>query len=211
MKVVIVDDHPLVRKGLGLILSLEEDFEFSGEAGDVKQALALIEKVCPDVVMVDLRLADASGMDLIKKIHEKKLECKTIVLTSSWDMEDFEKAEMEGVDGYILKEALPEELLHAIRLVSQGRKYYDPNLLDRKIEKNNLNNIINELTPREKDVLTALGKGLTNREIAKTLYITEHTVKKHVSQILAKLDLPDRTKAALFANSIGLTSSSGLK
>lgn len=207
MKVVIVDDHPLVTRGLALVLSMEEDMELCGEAGDVKQALALIEQVNPDVAMVDLRLANESGMDLLKAMRERNIQCKTIILTSSGDIDDFRAAEAHGVDGYILKEALPEELLNAIRIVSRGRKYYDPVLLAQKVNGIKSNQAIAELTPREKDVLTALGKGLTNREIAKALYITEHTVKKHVSQILAKLGLPDRTNAALFANSIGLVNS----
>jgi two-component system nitrate/nitrite response regulator NarL len=118
-------------------------------------------------------------------------------------VEDFLKAEEVGVDGYVLKEALPEELLYAIKIVSQGRKYYDPTLLELKM-KETANDPINELTPREQDVLMALGEGLPNREIAKRLFITEYTVKKHVSQILSKLELADRTQAALFASSRGL-------
>lgn len=200
VNIVVVDDHPLVRKGISMVLSLENDLNICSEATSVEEALEAISKTDPDIVLLDLMLAESCGLDVVKKAREIGVSCKFIVLTSSSTVEDFLKAEEVGVDGYVLKEALPEELLYAIRIVSQGRKYYDPALLELKM-KETANDPINELTPREQDVLMALGEGLPNREIAKRLFITEYTVKKHVSQILSKLELADRTQAALFANS----------
>jgi len=126
------------------------------------------------------------------------------VLTSSVNEYDFKKADDAGAYGYVLKEALPEELLYAISLVNKGRKYYDPGIIGKMMSPSSQDDWLDELTPREKDVLLALGQGMCNKEIAKKLYITEYTVKKHVSQILAKLDMTDRTQAALYAQAKGL-------
>lgn len=204
MRIVLVDDHPLVRKGLISVLSLEQDLEVIGEASNTKEALEIINRQQPDVALVDLRLGNEYGIDLIEKSNKDSTDCKFIVLTSSADEYDFRRAEEVGAQGYVLKEALPEELLYAVRLVSRGRKYYDPGIMDEMMKASSNNVMIEELTPREQDVLVALGEGLCNRDIAKRLFITEYTVKKHVSQILGKLELTDRTQAALYAYSKGL-------
>jgi len=205
MKVVLVDDHPLVRKGLISVLSMEGDVEVIGEAGNIKEAVEIINNKRPELALIDLRLGDEYGLDIIRKSNN---DCKYIVLTSSTDEYDFKKAEEMGVQGYVLKEAFPEELLYAIRLVSRGRKYYDPVIMDQLMKSSSKSDMKEELTPREIDVLIALGQGLCNKDIAKKLYITEYTVKKHVSQILAKLELTDRTQAALYAHSKGLVKTS---
>ena len=206
MKVVLVDDHPLVRKGLASVLSLEKDIDVIGESGSIQEALNLIDTQNPDLTLVDIRLGKEYGLDLIEKIRKNKNNenCKFIVLTSSTHEQDFKKAEAVGAQGYVLKEALPEELLYAIRLVDKGRKYYDPGLMESMMHGSDDTGIVEELTPRETDVLVALGQGLCNKDIAKKLFITEYTVKKHVSQILGKLELTDRTQAALYAHSKGL-------
>lgn len=203
MRLILVDDHPLVRKGLISVLSLEKEFEVVGEAGNVREAVALINRLKPELALIDIRLGNESGLDILEK-YNKDASCKYIVLTSSASGEEFKRAEEAGVQGFILKEALPEELIFAVRLVSRGRKYYDPGILDVLMSSNREDQITEELTPREIDVLIALGQGLNNKAIAKKLYITEYTVKKHVSQILAKLGLADRTQAALYAYEKGL-------
>lgn len=203
MKVAIIDDHPLVRRGLAMILALEPDIELAGEASNINEAIELILKTKPDMLLVDLRLGDECGLDLKERIEIQGLTFKFIVLTSSVEKDDFKKAEEANIDGYVLKEALPEEILYAIRIVSKGRKYYDPGIMDFIIKEKD-EEFAEKLTPREIDVLSALGMGLSNSYIAKKLYITEFTVKKHVSQILSKLELTDRTQAALYANSKGL-------
>lgn len=199
MNIVIVDDHPLVRQGLTAVLSAEGDMNLIGEAANADEALEIITRTKPDIALVDLRLMDVSGLDIVKVCKEKVPVCKYIILTSSVDQEDFRRARELGVDGYVLKEAFPEELIAAIRLVYRGRKYYDPSMVDFIMNKDENDFRIEQLTPRELEVLRTLGEGLKNKDIAKKLFITEYTVKKHVSQILAKLDLADRTQAALYA------------
>jgi DNA-binding NarL/FixJ family response regulator len=201
LRIVIVDDHPLVRKGLLSVLALEKDIEIVGEASTVNEAVNVIKRTLPELVLVDLRLDNQSGLDIINKVDKKDFKCKFTVLTSSLDEKDFKAAEEIGIDGYILKEALPEEIVYAIHVIDKGRKYYDPGILEITMKKKE-EGITEKLTDREKDVLEALGRGLSNREIAKKLFITEYTVKKHVSQILAKLNLADRTQVALYVNKI---------
>lgn len=203
MKIIIVDDHPLVRRGLAAVISMQPDLEFAGEATSGEEALQVIEATSPDLVLIDLKLADESGLDVIKAARKRGLVCKFILLTSSASREDFLKAEEVLVDGYVLKEALPEELLFAIQLVHKGRKYYDPGLMEDKMRMSG-SSPTDELTPKEKEVLIELGQGACNKDIASRLFISEFTVKKHVSQILAKLQVADRTQAALYANAVGL-------
>lgn len=206
MRIVIVDDHPLVRQGISSILSLDEKLELAGQAGDREEALQLLNKEDPDLTLMDLKLADDNGLEIIKVARQEGCQSKFIILTSSVDKDDFRQAGEIGVDGYVLKEALPEEILSAIRIVGKGRKYYDPGLMELMLAdtKDDEDDELKELTPRELEVLKALGRGLSNKEIARELFITEYTVKKHVSQILDKLQLSDRTQAAIFANSKGL-------
>lgn len=203
MKVVIIDDHPLVRKGIAMVLSLEGDIEVIGEASDVESGINLIMEEKPDLALIDLRLGKKSGLDVVVKIDRKDYKGKLVILTTSSEERDFKNAEAAEVDGYILKDALPEEICYAIRLISKGRKYYDPGVMEALVKDENQSDL-DCLTCREKDVLKLLGKGLSNMEIAGTLYITEHTVKKHVSQILSKLGYADRTQAAIHAVTAGL-------
>lgn len=176
---------------------MESDMELIGECSNVQEALTMIDEKKPDLAIIDLKLGKESGLEIVSADKEHK--CKYVILTSSAAYADFKKSEEVNVDGYVLKEALPEELLYALRLVGRGRKYYDPVLLEYKLQEGNDN-----LTLREKEVLQKLGQGLNNQEIADELFISENTVKKHVSQILAKLNLHDRTQAALYANNMNI-------
>lgn len=200
MKILIVDDHPLVRRGLSSIFAFESDMEVVGECSSVEEALMQIKIKCPDIILVDLRLGKENGLDVIKKLKDQSISPKQIIFTSSVSYDDFIAADQLGVEGYILKEAFPEEFLYAIRLVYRGRKYYDPEVLTYK--QRIVNSQYEQLTHREFDVLKILGKGFSNKQIASELFITENTVKKHVSQILSKLDLHDRTQAALYAKNL---------
>lgn len=201
IKSIIVDDHPLVRRGLKSVLSLENDIEIVGEAADIKDTLELINTQKPDMVLLDIRLCGENGLDVIEYCNKECIKCKFLVLTSSSEEHDIKNAKSLGVQGYILKEALPEELIYAMRLVGKGRKYYDPKIMDEILDEIDHDEIAGNLTLREQEVLKALGEGLTNQEIADRLFISIHTAKKHVSQILAKLDFSDRTQAALYAQS----------
>lgn len=198
MKILILDDHPLIRKGLLTILSAEPDIEVVGEASNIGEAVSLIIEKEPDQVVLDLKLKNEYGLNLLDKVDREKTNCKFILFSSSINEIDFRKAEKVGVSGLILKEALPEEIIYAIRLIHKGRKYYDPEILETMIDKPRDISIEN-LTAREKDILIELSRGLSNKEIARNLYITEYTVKKYVSQLLTKLKVSDRTQAALYA------------
>jgi two-component system, NarL family, nitrate/nitrite response regulator NarL len=206
MKIVIIDDHPLVRKGLEMVTSLEPDIELAGFASNGKEALELIEKTRPEIALVDLRLPGEHGLDIIKKAREIHPECKYVILSSYASKEEIRQAMKEKVDGYILKEALPEELITSIRMVSKGRKYFDPVIVQHAMDNQEEGDEskFNELTQRELEVLVSLAQGHNNKAIGEALYISEHTVKKHIGQILTKLNLKDRTQAALYAVSKGL-------
>jgi two-component system, NarL family, nitrate/nitrite response regulator NarL len=208
MNVVIVDTNYLLREGLKKVLSLEECIQVIGEGHNVEEALEIIISKKPDIVMVDIKLGAESGLDVVREIKKKGIPSKFIIFTASSDYRDFRKTEEIGIEGYILKDALQEELIYALKCVYAGGKYYAPNLLTSVIntEKKNFykEEAVQNLTNREKEVLIKLGKGLKNNEIANSLSITEFTVKKHVGQILLKLGLTDRTQAALYANSHGL-------
>lgn len=201
MTVTIVDDHPLVRKGLIALLEGTQGFTVVGEEGTVARAVEQIVGRRPDLALIDLRLTDGDGLDILLRSRERGVASRFIVITSSANRGDFERAVEAGVDGYILKDALPEELLYAVKLVAQGRRYYDPAMIRTAWEEPRE---LGRLTHREREVLSSLGRGSKNSEIARELFITEFTVKKYVSQILDKLSLQDRTQAALWAVNNGL-------
>ena len=205
MKVIAVDDHPLVRRGVEVVVALEDDLELVGFAANGVEAAQLFADASPDVALVDLRIPGEHGLDIVRKGREICPTCKFIILTSYSTEEEIREAMALKVDGYILKEALPEELISAIRMVYKGKKYFDPAVVQYAMnEKNSQDNPLGSLTPRELDVLAALAQGMNNKAIADKLFISEHTVKKHIGQILEKLELHDRTQAALFAVSKGL-------
>ncbi|MEK0316219.1 response regulator transcription factor [Cohnella sp. 56] len=201
MRIVIVDDHPLVRKGLKAVLSVEEGVEIVGEAETVLGALSVIEVAKPDLVILDIRLGAESGYDLVRSLRH--LHCRFMMLTSSAAEADIRRAKECGADGYVLKEAAPEELLLAVKMIGRGRKYFDQSLLGTLLRKET-DDPLERLTPKEKEVLSALGEGLSNSAVAKKLIISEFTVKKHVSRIFQKLNLSDRTQAALYAREQGM-------
>ncbi|MDW7730568.1 MAG: response regulator transcription factor [Bacillota bacterium] len=206
IRLIMVDDHPLVRKGIEAATRLEDDIELLGCSSNTEEALQLIAEHKPDVALVDLRLHDEHGLGVVRRGREICAHTRYIILTSYATEEEIRGALEEEVEGYVLKEALPEELISAIHTVGNGRKFFDPAVVQLAMNHGRLNKKpdLAELTPRELEVLKALGRGLNNRLIADELFISEHTVKKHVGAILNKLSLEDRTQAALFAVSRGL-------
>ena len=206
MRIAIVDDHPIVCQGIGSILANEKDLELVACVSSGKEAEHSLGNFAPDLVLVDLRLPGESGLDIIQKLKTMLPNSKFVVFSTFSTTEDVLKAVELGVDGYILKEMLPEELIAALRLVGKGRPYVDPSVMEIVIQwQKRAAGPLTSLTPREHEVLESLSKGLSNREIGKHLFISEYTVKKHVSSILSKLGLDDRTQAALYAvaNQIG--------
>lgn len=200
MKLLVVDDHPLVRKGISSIFSFEGNVAAVLEASNINEAMTLIGSEVPELSIVDLNLGKEDGLELVMRARSEGAKTKFVILTSSVRKEDFIRSEEVGIDGYILKEAFAEDILYAINLVMRGKKFIDSEILRYQAENNTKDDYLNDLTPREEDVLRELGKGLSNMEIAENLFISENTVKKHVSNILLKLNFNHRTEAALFAN-----------
>ncbi|WP_310191043.1 response regulator transcription factor [Bacillus sp. 3255] len=202
----ILDDHPLVRKGISTVISSGQSMHVVGEAANAQEALRLLGQTCPDLVLVDLNLGNGNGLDFIQEARKRGHACKYMILTSSITRSELQLAQSMQIEGVCLKEAFPEDLLYAVEAVARGRKYYDPVLMGSMMgDKSGKEEAdLSELTPKELEVLMSLGRGRSNKEIANALYITEFTVKKHVSQVLAKLELADRTQAALYALSKGL-------
>lgn len=206
MNILIVDDHPLVRKGLISILSTNERISNIQEATNIAETIHRLAKYKPDIAIVDLNLGNEDGVDIIIEAKKRKIDTKFIILTSSLKRDDYERTVKMEVDGYLLKDAFAEDILYAVNLVFRGKKYIDPEFL--KMKSNYTQDGLNELTQREKDVLVELSKGLSNIQIGERLYISESTVKKHVSSILSKLQLKHRTEAALFMNKTIMLSNS---
>ena len=206
IKVIMVDDHPLVRQGIEATTRHEEEIELLGCSANTAEALQMIGKFRPDVALVDLKLQNEHGLDVVRQGRKICPQTRYIILTSYATEEEIQGAIEEDVEGYVLKEALPEELITAIIAVGNGRKHFDPAVVQYAMDRGRTKNRpdLDELTPREMEVLKALGRGLNNHGIAEELFISEHTVKKHVGSILSKLSLEDRTQAALFAVSKGL-------
>nr|WP_048600741.1 response regulator transcription factor [Rubeoparvulum massiliense] len=204
MKVVIVDDQTLVRKGMLSLLIPHFPKIHVEEATTMKEARQLLQHFCPDLLVTRMYVKDGNALTLLKYVKGKGFQTKVIILNSKADLLDFRDAKEAGVDGFVLKTATPEELVTAIQLVSQGGKYYDSRIMELMMNRGKISDSLSRLTVKELEVLKALGEGLSNRDIASRLYISEYTVKKHVSQILDKLQVADRTQAALYANMKGI-------
>lgn len=202
MRILVVDDHPLVRTGISTTLSFEDDINKVIEASNVREAVNMIHKEKPDLAIVDLNLGSEDGLDIVKGARGKGTKTKFLILTSSVKKEDYMRSEETNVDGYILKEAFAEDILYAIKVVLRGRHYIDPEIMRYQNTYSTQDASLSELTPRESDVLAELGNCLSNYEIAQKLFISENTVKKHVGNIFSKLDITHRTQAALLVNRI---------
>lgn len=200
LRLLLIDDHPLVAQGLQAVLQYDSEFELAGFSTNGEDGERLFHDLKPDMVLVDLRLPGESGLEVIRNLRRQGATAKFVVLTSSAAVNEVREALEMGVDGYVLKEALPDELLDALRRIGLGRKHYDPKAMEGLVQaKTGDETLLAQLTEREREVLLQLASGLSNRQIAEKLFITENTVKKHISSILVKLQLTDRTQAALFA------------
>jgi len=203
ISVLIADDHPVVRHGLRAFLQLQEDLDIVGEAGDGAEAVANVKKLQPDVVLLDLVMPRLDGIDAIRQIREASPSTKVIVLTTFADDEKVFPAVKAGAAGYLLKDVEPHELAEAIRTVNSGQGLLHPSITAKLMQEfaygQERAGLIEVLTDREMDVLRLIAQGKSNREIAREFVLSEKTVKTHVSNILAKLHLADRTQAALFA------------
>ncbi|MGH2586266.1 MAG: response regulator [Dehalococcoidia bacterium] len=208
IKVLLVDDHAVVREGLRTYLDLEERLEIIGEAANGREAVDKVRVLQPDVVLMDLLMPVMDGITATKAIKEFAPEVKIIVLTSFQDDEHIMPAIEAGATGYLLKDVSAPELVKAIEGAFQGQAQLHPEVARKLMEQvrqpRRRQDPAEELTPRERDVLGLIASGMSNKEIARELVMTERTVKGHVSNILGKLGLQDRTQAALYAVRHGL-------
>ena len=191
VRVVIADDHAIIREGLRSLISSAKDFEIVGEAEDGRQAMESVETLKPDLVLTDLSMPEMDGIDLIKAVKKRSPQTKVVALTVHRGEEYILAALKAGADAYILKDASYGELMMAIRSVLKGKHYISPEISG---------NLTEGLTPKEREVLKLIAEGYTNQKIADTLYISTHTVETHRQHLMGKLDV--HNTAALIARAI---------
>jgi DNA-binding NarL/FixJ family response regulator len=210
IRVALVDDEAMIRVGLRMVLSGEDDIEVVGEAADGDEAAALVARTRPDVVLMDIRMARVDGLTAARQIVEEHPDSKVVVLTTFDEDAHVAAALRAGVSGFLLKVAPPEQLIDAVRTVAAGQGLLDPAVTLRVIaafagqEPPASPAEADRLTARERDVLRLLAEGLTNAEIAARMYLGEATVKTHLSRILLKLGLKTRVQAVVYAYRNGL-------
>jgi two-component system NarL family response regulator len=194
IRVLVVDDHPIVRDGLRALVETTDDIAVAGEAADGRAAIGAYREIVPDVVLMDLQMPVMHGADAIAAILRVAPEARIVVLTTFEGDEDIHRALALGARGYLLKDAVGSEILGTIRAVHAGQRHVPAAVAARLAGRPE-----RELTEREVQVLELIAAGMSNKEIAAELSISEGTVKSHVNAILAKLDAPDRTAAAMIA------------
>jgi DNA-binding NarL/FixJ family response regulator len=193
ISVLIVDDHPVVRQGLRALLSVQDDIVVAGEAGDGPTALSLATSLRPDIVLLDLKLPGTDGIALLEPLRAAGL--RVLVLTSATEPSAAAQAVRAGAAGVLYKDIDPDALVRAIRSVRDGNVLLAREALGSLVRGSR----VDTLTPREREVLAGIAEGRSNREIARSLQVSEKTVKAHVSSVLAKLGVQDRTQAAVYA------------
>ena len=200
IRLLLVDDHPIVRFGLSALLGMQEDIEIVGMADAGRTALDLLRTTPVDVILIDLRMPDLSGIETLKQIREIAPRARSIVLSSFEFDEEINSAVNAGAQGYIHKQAPGEEIVRAIRQVYRGKQAF-PRRIANQLARGSLTA---GLSDRELEILDLVAKGLTNREVARTLTISEFTVRNHLNSISTKLDVRDRTEAAVVAIQAGI-------
>lgn len=209
-RIMVVDDHEVVRSGLKAILEPEEDLEVVGEASSAREAVQKVPRLDPHVVLMDVRMGEMSGIEACRLIKSAHPQVNMLMLTSFSEEEAVTAAIMAGASAYILKNVGRADLIKTIRAVAAGQNLLDPSVTKRVMEKlaqlaaKEEERAVEVISEREKEVLTLVARGLTNKEIAKNLIITENTARNHVSRILDKLGLTRRSEAAVFAAEHGL-------
>jgi DNA-binding NarL/FixJ family response regulator len=208
IKIVIVDDHPVVREGIGAMLKREPDFKIVGEASNGQEAIEKARELSPDVMLMDLRMPEVDGVEAITRIKAEKPDIKFIILTTYSDDEYIFRGIAAGARAYLLKDAPRDELFKAIRAVSRGESLIQPvvasRLLDRLAELSKKSPSVDTLSDREVEVLNLMAKGVSNKDIADQLSITQSTVKTHITSIFQKLDVTTRTEAVTTALKRGI-------
>ena len=203
VRVFLLDDHEVVRRGVAALLSAEPDLEVIGEASTAAQALARIPALRPDVAILDVRLPDGDGVSVCREIRSRLPEVACLMLTSFADDDALFDAVMAGAAGYVLKQIHGTDLVGAVRTVASGQSLLDPRstarMLERLRQQANKKDPLAALSDQERRILELIGEGLTNRQIGERMYLAEKTVKNYMSNLLAKLDMQRRTQAAALA------------
>ncbi|MET8581896.1 response regulator transcription factor [Streptomyces collinus] len=208
IKVLIVDDHQVVRRGLRTFLEVQDDIEVVGEAADGAEGVARAEELRPDVVLMDVKMPGTDGIDALRGLRELDNRARVLIVTSFTEQRTVVPALRAGAAGYVYKDVDPDALAGAIRSVHAGHILLQPEVAGALLSQDEVNSGQGRggsLTEREREVLGLIADGRSNREIARALVLSEKTVKTHVSNILMKLDLADRTQAALWAVRHGVT------
>jgi len=202
IRLFLLDDHEVVRRGLAALLESEPDMEVVGEASTAAEALARIPATNPDVAVLDGRLPDGSGIDVCRELRSSAAGTRCLILTSYDDDEAIYAAVMAGAAGYVLKEVVGSRLVESIRLVADGKSLLDPAVTERVLkrlrESQQTDSRLSQLNRREREILLLIADGLTNRQISERLFVAEKTVKNYMSGLLQKLDMERRTQAAVF-------------
>ena len=203
INVMIADDHSLIREGLKQLLEFDGTIKIVGEASNGIECLEKMNVYNPDVLLLDINMPEMNGIEVLKKMKDDNSQVKVLILTVHNEMDYLMKAVDIGLDGYILKESESAELKKAIRAVRDGENYIQPSLIptlnNQLVNRDTDKDKISSLTNRELEVLIQVANGMFNKEIATNLHISERTVKNHISNIFKKIDVSDRTQAAVFA------------
>jgi DNA-binding NarL/FixJ family response regulator len=203
IRVFLLDDHEIVRRGLRELLEAESDIEICAEAGTAEEALARIPPTAPDVAVLDVRLPDGDGVEVCREVRSRHPEIKCLMLTSYSDDEALFEAIMAGASGYLLKQIRGTDLVDAVRRVASGQSLLDPSVTASVLERlragPETDERLQRLTEQERRILDLIAEGLTNRQIAQRVHLAEKTVKNYVSNLLAKLGMERRTQAAVYA------------
>lgn len=203
IKVMITDDHKMVREGIKQLLELNDSISVVGMASDGDECISVLESKKPDLLLLDINMPGKNGLEIIEEIKKLNFNVKIILLTVHNEVDYLLKAVEIGADGYVLKDSGSAELVNAIEIVMSGESYIQPDMIpmlnSKMIAKNNDKEKMKNLTKRELEVLVLVSEGMFNKEIADKLSISERTVKNHISSIFKKIDVADRTQAAVFA------------
>ncbi|HCD10059.1 MAG: hypothetical protein PWQ23_712 [Thermoanaerobacter sp.] len=197
IRLLVADDHALIRKGLVQLIEMEKDIKVISQASNGEEAYKLAKKFMPDLILMDVNMPVMNGIKAAKMLKEEKHPSKVLFLTIYNDREYLLEALKLGVEGYILKDAEYDDLIKAIRTIYNGGVYIHPSLME-EIDNIDHENLKKDLTPREIEILKLISKGYSNKEIAQKLFLSEKTVKNHVYNIFKKLDVKDRTQAAIY-------------
>lgn len=196
-KIMIVDDHPLMRRGIGQLLSFEPNFELIGEASNGADAIALAHKKNPDLILLDLNMKGMSGLDTLNAMRAEGINANIVILTVSDSRADIKALIAAGADGYLLKDTEPDELINLLKQALSGGKVYNDLVREYLEDNSEQDSLLSSLTDREMQILQEVAKGYRNKQIADTLFISEATVKVHMKSLLKKLQVKSRTAATV--------------